>query len=106
MIQNEPISKTNRLTDWRTSLCLPGQEGWGNRIVREFGIDMSTLLYLKWITRSRCIAQGSLLNVMWQPEREGSLGKKTDTRIRVTESLCCLPETHNIVNWLKLSQHC
>ena len=25
-------------------------EGWGEGIVREFGIDMYTLLYLKWIT--------------------------------------------------------
>ena len=25
-------------------------EGWGERIVREFGMDMYTLLYLKWIT--------------------------------------------------------
>ena len=25
-------------------------EGWGERIAREFGTDMYTLLYLKWIT--------------------------------------------------------
>ena len=25
-------------------------EGWGEGIVRDFGIDMYTLLYLKWIT--------------------------------------------------------
>ena len=25
-------------------------EGWGEGIVREFGTDMYTLLYLKWIT--------------------------------------------------------
>ena len=25
-------------------------EGWGNGIVREFGMDRYTLLYLKWIT--------------------------------------------------------
>ena len=25
-------------------------EGWGVRIVREFGMDMYTRLYLKWIT--------------------------------------------------------
>ena len=25
-------------------------EGWGEGIVRQFGIDMYTLLYLKWIT--------------------------------------------------------
>ena len=26
------------------------EEGWGEGIVREFGMDMYTLLYLKWIT--------------------------------------------------------
>ena len=25
------------------------EEGWGNRLVREFGMDMYTLPYLKWI---------------------------------------------------------
>ena len=35
-----------------------------------------TPLYLKWITnRSYCIAQRTLLNVMWQPGWEGSLGE-------------------------------
>ena len=35
-------------------------------------MDMYTLLYLKQITtRTYCIAQGSLLNVMWQPGWEG-----------------------------------
>ena len=38
-------------------------------------MDMYTLLYLKWIIkRSYCIAQGNLLNVLWQPGWEGSLG--------------------------------
>ena len=34
---------------------------------REFGTDMYTLLYFKWITRVYCIAQGTLRNVMRQP---------------------------------------
>ena len=39
--------------------------GREKRIAREFGIDMYTLLYLKWITtRTYCIAQGTLLSVM------------------------------------------
>ena len=40
----------------------------GHGIVSEFERDMYTLLYLKWITRTYCIAQGILLNVMWQLE--------------------------------------
>ena len=46
----------------------------GERTVRELGMDMYTLLYLKWIINQVCcIAQGTLLNVMWQPGWEGSL---------------------------------
>ena len=49
----------------------------GEGIVREFGIDMYTLLYFKLITkRTHCIAQKTLLNVMWQPGWEGNLGEK------------------------------
>ena len=37
------------------------QEG----IARAFGMDMYTLLYLKWISnKDYCVAQGTLLNVM------------------------------------------
>ena len=31
------------------------------------------LLHLKWITRTYCIAQGTLLSVMWQARWEGNL---------------------------------
>ena len=65
--------QTHRLE--RKNLWLGG-EGWGEGTVRELGIDMYTLLYLKWITnKDYCIAQGTLLNVMWQPGWEGSLGE-------------------------------
>ena len=38
--------QTQRLREWTYGRG----EGWGKGIVREFGIDMYTLLYLKWIT--------------------------------------------------------
>ena len=38
------------------------------------------------------MAQGILLNVMWQPGWEGRLGEM-DTCICMAESLCCPPET-------------
>ena len=41
------------------------------RIVREFGMDVYTLLYLKWITNKD--PRGNLLSVMWQP-RWGEFG--------------------------------
>ena len=43
-------------------------------IVREFGVVMYPLLYLKCITnKDYCITQETLLNVMWQPGCEESL---------------------------------
>ena len=46
-------------------------------IVRDFEINMYTLVYFKWIINrvQLYIAQGTLLNVMWQPGWEGSLGE-------------------------------
>ena len=72
-------------------------ENRGKVIVKEFGIDIYTLLYLKWQpARSYCIAQGTLLSIMWQPGWEGSLG-------RVDTCICwlCPFAVH-----LKLSQCC
>ena len=41
-------------------------------IIRGFGMDMYTLLYLKWITnKDLCIADGTLLNAVWQSGWEG-----------------------------------
>ena len=49
----------------------------GEGIVRELGMVMYTLLYLKWITNKDllCVAHGTLLNVMWQPGLKGHLGE-------------------------------
>ena len=50
---------------------------WEEGIVREFGMDIYTLLYFNWITNRDllCIAHGTLLlKVTWQPGWEGSLG--------------------------------
>ena len=48
----------------------------GEGIVREFGMDMYTLLYLKCITNKDLLYSiGSVLSVMWQPGWEESLGE-------------------------------
>ena len=49
----------------------------GEGIVREFGMDMDTLLYLTWRTSKDLLSStgNSLLHVMWQPGWEGSLGE-------------------------------
>ena len=55
-----------------------------------------TLLYLKQI-RTYCIAQGNLLNIIWQPGWEGSLRENGYIYVCVAESLCCPPETMTIL---------
>ena len=42
------LQNRKRLTE--NKLMTAKEEEWGEGIVREFGIDMYTLLYLKWIT--------------------------------------------------------
>ena len=44
------LQNRNRLTDLENELMVTRGEGGGKQIVREFGIHMYTLLYLKWIT--------------------------------------------------------
>ena len=67
------------------------------------------IVHLEWvnflfkknfITRTYSIAQGTLLNVMWQPGWEEIWGRM-HTCVGMAESLCCSPwNYHNIVNWL------
>ena len=63
------------------SSWLPGERmRWGRRgvwLVREFEMDMYTLLYLTWISSKVLLytAQGTLLSVISQPGWEGSLGE-------------------------------
>lgn len=58
------FTKQNRLIDIENLRMVTRVEEWGDGIIRTFGIDLCILLYLIW---TYCIAQGSLLNVMWQP---------------------------------------
>ena len=48
-----------RLTDLENELMVSRGEPWGKGIVREFGMDMYTHLYLKWMTNK------DLLNSTW-----------------------------------------
>ena len=65
-----------------------------DRIVREFGIDMYTLLYLK------CITNKDLLYSMWKSVQcyvaawvRGEFGGRMDTCVCMAESLHCSSET-------------
>ena len=74
------------------NLCLLGGKGWEEGIVRELGMDMSTLVYLNGPTRSYCRAQGTLLSMMCSLDGRGARGTVA-TWICMAESLCCPPET-------------
>ena len=70
----------------------PG-EGWGKGIVREFGMGMSTLLYLKWITNKDLLYRlRSSAQCYAKPDGRAVWGRM-DTRICTAEPFCCLPDT-------------
>ena len=85
--------QTDRRRGW-----IYGYQGgrmWGEGIVRELGIDMYTLLCLKWITnkdlltayhRELCSMLGGSL------DGKGIWGENGSC-ICIAESLCCPPET-------------
>ena len=65
----------------------------GEGIVRKFGMDMYTLLYLKWTTnRPYCIAHGTL-------EWEGNLGENEYVCVWLNPSLFT-GNCPDIVDWL------
>ena len=83
----------NRLTDLENELMVTRQEweGWREGIVREFGIDMYTLLYLKRITNKDLLySTGNSAQCYVAAWMGGESGGEC---IYITESLCCAPET-------------
>ena len=90
MIQMNLFTKQKQT--YRVNLWWPGEKNGVEGRDREFGINMYTLLYLKWITNKVVLyAQGTLLNVMWQPRCEESLGEN-GYMYMYAESLCCSSE--------------
>ena len=69
-------------------------------MVREFGMNMYTLLYLKWITtKVRPFVQHRELCPMSCGSLDGrGVCRRMDTCMCMAESLCCSPET--ITTWL------
>ena len=94
-LTNLQNKQTHRLREWTYGFQ---GEGWREGIIREFGMDMYTLLYLKWITNK------DLVYSTWNSAQcyseawlGGEFGKK---QIHVYVPLS--PFTVH----LKLSQHC
>ena len=99
---NELTYKTERDSQtWTTNLWfLGGRKDRGGGTVGEFGMDMYTLLHLKWISNNGLLytAQGTLPSVMWQPGWEGSLEENGYMYMH--------PFTGPFATHLKSSQHC
>ena len=82
--------------NWTHRLGYQGKR-MGGGIVRDLGIIMHMLLYLKCITSNVLLySTGNYANVMWQLRCEGSLGE-IDTCIGMIESLHCSPESITIL---------
>ena len=70
------LQNRRRRTDLEKQLNSCCGEAWGKGMVREFGMDMYTLLYSKWITnKNRLYSTWNSAQVVWQPGRERSLGE-------------------------------
>jgi len=68
-------------------------EGWGVRIVREFGMDMNTRLYLKWITNKDLLySTGNSAQCYVEARMGGEFGGEW-IHVCVWLFLCYLPET-------------
>ena len=64
------------------------------------GVSKSPRRLSNWTARTYCVAQGILLNVTWQPGREGSLGKNGYMCMYGWVTLLFTWNYHNIVNLL------
>ena len=68
----------------------------GEGIIREFGINMHTLLYSKWITHKDLLhITGNCSMLCGSLDGRGVWGR-IDTGICMADPLHCSPETHNI----------
>ena len=72
---------------------LSGRGGWREGIVREFGMDMYRLLYLKWITNKDLLySTGNSAQHYVAAWMGGEFAGEMDTCICMAVSLCCSPE--------------
>ena len=84
------LQNRKRLTDLENKLMVARGEGRREGIVREFGMDMYTLLYLKWITNEDLLYSPGMLHGSMDGK---GIWRRMDTCIHMAGSLCCSPET-------------
>ena len=93
------IMQMNLLTKQKESHRLRKQtygfqgEEWGERIIRVFGMDMDTVLYLKWITNKDLLYSAWNSAPCYWGNLEGRrVWRRMDMCICMAESLHCSPE--------------
>ena len=88
------LQNRNRFPDLENELMVTRGESCGEGIVREFGIDMYTMLYIKWITNKDLLySTGKSAQCYVAAWMGGEFGGRMYTCICTAESLCCAPET-------------
>ena len=97
MVQTNYLQKEteNELTVARRGR-MRGRDSW------EFGMDIYTLLYLKWIKIGPTVQHMELCSMLCGSQDKRGVWGRMDTCICMTESLHCSPETIMtlFVNWL------
>ena len=60
------VKTRNRLIAVESKLTVPKGKGMGRGVNREFGTEICSLLYLKYVTNRDlyCVAQGGVLNIL------------------------------------------
>ena len=87
------LQNGNRLKDLENQLMVTRREGWGEGIVREFGINTYTLLYLEWITNKDLLQHRKLCSMLCGSLYGRGVWGRMDTDIYMAEPLCYPPET-------------
>ena len=86
------IQNRNRLSDLESELMAASREGWWEEIVREFGIDLYTLLNLKCKTSKDLLCSTGDSARCHAAAWTGVWGRM-DTCVCMAKSFRCLPET-------------
>ena len=89
---NELIFNTETDSQTQRRIQLLGRKD-GGKCVRQFGLDVYLLLYLKWTTaRPYCVQHRELCCMLGSSLDGRGVWGRMDTCVCVTESLCCPPE--------------
>ena len=95
--------KSNRLTDFEYEILVTRGKRWGEGTVREFEINMNTLLYLKWITNETLLySTENSAQCYVATEWEGSLGENGCMYVYDWVTLPCTWNRHVLSRFIRV----